>query len=209
MALTEEQKEQRKRHEELFRFILEKNGMTYTEFRLEVMHDFVVCNLDELPKEERRRFKVSLKTKTIPTETKEEKEKIKELFKLIVNKLGVNYVELWSIKKQHYIVSNKDIFNTFSAEECERFNLHRYSRIRTYDKVEISELTKEERDEVRKQTKEMVGVLLKRTGTKRKEIIEQAYQDFIYNNDHLLKKSEKKKFDKLVEYYFISCRIDE
>ena len=209
MALTKEQKEQRKRQEELFRFILEKNGMTYTEFRLEVMHDFVVYNLDELTKEERRRFKVSLKTKTIPTGTKEEKEKLKELFKLIVNKLGVNYVELWSIKKQHYIVSNKDIFNTFSAEECERFNLHKYSRIRTYDKVEMSELTKDERAEVRKQTKELVELLLKRTGTKRKEIIEQAYQDFICRKGYMLKEAEKKRFDKLVEYYFISCRIGE
>lgn len=203
MALTAEQ---RKWNEEIFRFFLEKKGMTYAEFRREVKQDYVVCSLESLTKEERRRFNVSLKTKAIPMQTKEEKERLDELFKLIFNKYPPacrRYFWFW--EKHNFVAGNKDIFDTLTDEECKKLHLKRRAYIRTYGKYELSEseYTKEDRAEISRQTNVLLELLLKKTGTKREDIIEQAYLDFISSNKNFLKKSEMMKFGKLLCYDYM------
>ncbi|MBO7480792.1 MAG: hypothetical protein J6T63_01650 [Bacteroidales bacterium] len=203
MALTAEQ---RKWNEELFRFFLEKKGMTYAEFRREVKQDYVVCSLDLLTKEERRKFKVSLKTKAIPMQTKEEKERLDELFKLILSRYSsASRRDFWFWEKHNFMAANRDILDTLTDKECKKFHLNRIPYIRTYDKNELSEseYTKDEQIEISRQTKILLELLLTKTGTKREDIIEKAYLDFIYCNKDLLKKSEMKKFDKLLCYNYI------
>lgn len=203
MALTAEQ---RKWNEELFRFFLEKKGMTYAEFRREVKQDYVVCSLDLLTKEERRKFKVSLKTKAIPMQTKEDKKRLDELFKLIFSRYSsAGRRDFWFLEKHNFVADNRDIFDTLTDKECKRLHLEQRAYIRTYDKKELSEseYTKEDRAEIIRQTNDLLELLLKKTGTKREDIIEQAYLDFIYRNENLLKKSEMKKFDKLLRYDYM------
>ena len=203
MALTAEQ---RKWNEELFRFFLEKKGLTYAEFRREVKQDYVVCSLDLLTKEERRRFKVSLKTKAIPMQTKEEKERLDELFKLIISRYPTESRRyFWFWEKSHFVAFNRDIFDTLTNEECKKLHLERRAYIKTYDKKELSEseYTKEDCIEISRQTNALLELLLKKTGTKKEDIIEKAYLDFINSNKDLLKKSEMKKFDKLLCYDYM------
>ncbi|MBQ6275321.1 MAG: hypothetical protein IJK62_01285 [Bacteroidales bacterium] len=197
---------ERKYNEELFRFFLEKKGMTYAEFRREVKQDYVVCSLDLLTKEERRKFKVSLKTKAIPMQTKEEKERLDELFKLILSRYSsASRRDFWFWEKHNFVAANRDILDTLTDKECKKFHLNRIPYIRTYDKNELSEseYTKDEQIEISRQTKILLELLLTKTGTKREDIIEKAYLDFIYCNKDLLKKSEMKKFDKLLCYNYI------
>lgn len=197
---------ERKYNEELFRFFLEKKGMTYAEFRREVKQDYVVCSLDLLTKEERRKFKVSLKTKAIPMQTKEEKERLDELFKLILSRYSsASRRDFWFWEKHNFMAANRDILDTLTDKECKKFHLNRIPYIRTYDKNELSEseYTKDEQIEISRQTKILLELLLTKTGTKREDIIEKAYLDFIYCNKDLLKKSEMKKFDKLLCYNYI------
>lgn len=204
MALTAEQ---RKWNEELFRFFLEKKGMTYAEFRREVKQDYVVCSLDLLTKEERRKFKVSLKTKAIPMQTKEEKERLDELFKLILSRYSsASRRDFWFWEKHNFVAGNKDIFDTLTDKDCKKLHLERRVHIMRYDKKELSEseYTKEDRAEIIRQTNDLLEMLLKKTGTKREDIIEQAYLDFINRNENLLKKSEMKKFDKLLRYDYMT-----
>ncbi|MBR6311283.1 MAG: hypothetical protein IKR52_08830 [Paludibacteraceae bacterium] len=58
--------------------------------------------------------------------------------------------------------------------------------------------TKEELLEIKKQTKELLNLLLKKTGAKHSEIVEMAEQRFIIANLDELSASEKRKFNKLV-----------
>jgi hypothetical protein len=74
--------------------------------------------------------------------------------------------------------------------------------MRSYDTIDTEFLTKKDLAEVRRQTKELLELLLKKTGKKRKDLIEPAYRDFIYYNSDVLTDSQKKKFDKLVEYQY-------
>ena len=103
------------------------------------------------------------------------------------------------------MAANRDIFDTLTDEECKKLHLERRAYIRTYDKKELSEseYTKENRDEICRQTKALLELLLKKTRTKREDIIEKAYLDFINRNENLLKKSEMKKFDKLLRYDYM------
>ena len=57
---------------------------------------------------------------------------------------------------------------------------------------------KEDVREAKKQTKELFELLLKKTGAKKKDIIDMAIDSFISNNLDLITPAEKKKFDKLV-----------
>lgn len=51
-------KEQKERKEAMFKTILKKTGMSYSEFLMMVKHNFVAKNLDSLTAEERKRFNV-------------------------------------------------------------------------------------------------------------------------------------------------------
>lgn len=57
---------------------------------------------------------------------------------------------------------------------------------------------KEDVREAKKQTKELFELLLKKTGAKKKDIIDMAIDSFISNNLDLITPAEKKQFDKLV-----------
>ena len=147
-----------------------------------------------------------MKTKAIPMQTKEEKERLDELFKLILSRYSsASRRDFWFWEKHNFVAGNKDIFDTLTDKECKKLHLERRVHIMRYDKKELSEseYTKEDRDEICRQTKALLELLLKKTGTKREDIIEQAYLDFIYRNENLLKKSEMKKFDKLLCYDYM------
>ena len=58
--------------------------------------------------------------------------------------------------------------------------------------------TKEELLEIKKQTKELLNLLLKKTGAKHSDIVEMAEQRFIMANLDELSATEKRKFNKLV-----------
>ncbi len=58
--------------------------------------------------------------------------------------------------------------------------------------------TKEELAEIQKQTEILYQLLLKKTGTKEKDLIELIKQQFIRGNLDILTPTEKKRFDKLV-----------
>lgn len=62
----------------------------------------------------------------------------------------------------------------------------------------MAKYTKEELAEIAKQHKLLLELLLKKTGTKRKDIIELAEQQFIVANLDVLTQSEKRMFSKLV-----------
>ena len=57
---------------------------------------------------------------------------------------------------------------------------------------------KEDRQLVKRQSKELLELLLEKTGTKRKGLIELAYQEFVSDNLYLLTDEEVKHFDHLV-----------
>lgn len=56
----------------------------------------------------------------------------------------------------------------------------------------------EDRQIVKRQSKELLELLLEKTGTKRKDLIELAYQEFVSENLYLLTDEEVKHFDHLV-----------
>ena len=57
---------------------------------------------------------------------------------------------------------------------------------------------REDRRIVKRQSKELFELLLDKTGTKRKDLIEIAFQEFVCDNIYLLTPEEKKRFDHLV-----------
>lgn len=62
----------------------------------------------------------------------------------------------------------------------------------------MAKYTKEELSEIKKQNKMLLELLLKKTGTNRKTIIDLAEQQFIKSNIDILTTNEKRMFDKLV-----------
>lgn len=58
--MSELEKEEKKKDEELFKLILKKTGMTYKEFLFLVKHNYVACNLDVLSDEERNKFSINV-----------------------------------------------------------------------------------------------------------------------------------------------------
>lgn len=58
--MSELEKEEKKKDEELFKLILKKTGMTYKEFLFLVKHNYVACNLDVLSDEERSKFSINV-----------------------------------------------------------------------------------------------------------------------------------------------------
>ena len=57
---------------------------------------------------------------------------------------------------------------------------------------------KEDMQIVKRQNKELLELLLEKTGTKRKDLIELAYHEFVSDNLYLLTDEEVKHFDHLV-----------
>jgi len=53
-------KEEKQRAEELFRLLLKRGGLTYSEFLLVEKHNYVASNLDMLTEEERVKYNVRL-----------------------------------------------------------------------------------------------------------------------------------------------------
>ena len=62
----------------------------------------------------------------------------------------------------------------------------------------MAKFTKAELAEINKQNKELLEPLLKKTGAKKKDIIDLAFQQFIVANLDVLTNAEKKHFTKLV-----------
>lgn len=62
----------------------------------------------------------------------------------------------------------------------------------------MAKYTKEEYAEVKRQTAELLKLLLKKTGTKHSDIVRWAEEEFIIANLDVLTAAEKKRFDKLV-----------
>lgn len=58
--MSELEKEENKKNEELFKLILKKTGMTYKEFLFLVKHNYVACNLDVLTDEEKNLFNIKV-----------------------------------------------------------------------------------------------------------------------------------------------------
>ena len=190
----------KKRHIELFKYILKKNGISYAKFQWAEKHDFVVGNLDKLTESERKKFDVKLGSETIPMRTKDEKKRLNELFNLTIKRAKISYTDYWQLVRDDYVRGNLEML---TDKECKMFKLKRKIRLRTYDTVDLEMLTKEERAEVRKETEQLLELLLKKTDTKRKDIIEKAYMNFIYENSDVLTDSEKKKFEKFVDYVYL------
>ncbi len=62
----------------------------------------------------------------------------------------------------------------------------------------MAKYTKEQIAEINRQTKMLLDLLLKKTGTKKRHIHDYAEQQFIKSNLDVLTNAEKKRFDKLV-----------
>ena len=62
----------------------------------------------------------------------------------------------------------------------------------------MAKYTKEELAEAKKQTSELLKLLLKKTSTKYSDIVSIAEQEFIASNLDVLTLSEKKRFNKLI-----------
>ena len=60
MAKDKQNKEEKQNTEELFKLLLKKTGLTYTEFLFLVKHNYIACNLDMLSAEEKVRYKVKV-----------------------------------------------------------------------------------------------------------------------------------------------------
>ena len=58
--------------------------------------------------------------------------------------------------------------------------------------------TKTEYAEVKKQSKELLNLILSKTGTKHSDIVENAERKYIKANLDLVTAAERKQFDKLV-----------
>lgn len=62
----------------------------------------------------------------------------------------------------------------------------------------MAKYTKEEYSLAKQQKEDLLKLILKKTGTSRKAIIDFAEQEFISANIDVLSQTERKKFDKLV-----------
>jgi hypothetical protein len=62
----------------------------------------------------------------------------------------------------------------------------------------MAKYTKEEYALVKKQSEELLTLILKKTGVSRKNIHELAENEFVAANLDVVTKSERKRFDKLV-----------
>lgn len=62
----------------------------------------------------------------------------------------------------------------------------------------MSKYTKEEYAAIEKQSKDLLKLLLDKTGVKRKTIVEFAEREFVRANLDMLTAAEKKRFDKLI-----------
>jgi hypothetical protein len=62
----------------------------------------------------------------------------------------------------------------------------------------MAKYTKEEYAAAKKQKAELLSLLLKKTGTSRKTLIDYIEQEFIVSNIDVLTATEKKQFDRLV-----------
>ncbi|MCQ2210319.1 MAG: hypothetical protein MJZ34_08510 [Paludibacteraceae bacterium] len=58
--------------------------------------------------------------------------------------------------------------------------------------------TKKDEIEIEKQLKELFELLLKKTGVKKKDLMDMMIRSFIKENLDLVSASDKKKFDKLI-----------
>lgn len=84
--------------------------------------------------------------------------------------------------------------------------IHRFSIffvIFAYSKCDLNfwdmaKFTKAELAEINKQTKDLFELLLKKTGSKKKDVYDLAEQRFIVANLDVLTSAEKKQFTKLV-----------
>jgi hypothetical protein len=62
----------------------------------------------------------------------------------------------------------------------------------------MAKYTKEEYALAKQQKEDLLKLILKKTGTSRKAIVEFAEQEFISANIDMLTQTERRKFDKLV-----------
>lgn len=78
-------------------------------------------------------------------------------------------------------------------EQIEEEKRDREERMKKFNSTK-----REDRRIVKRQSKELFELLLDKTGTKRKDLIEIAFQEFVCDNIYLLTPEEKKRFDYLV-----------
>ena len=78
-------------------------------------------------------------------------------------------------------------------EQIEEEKRDREERMKKFNSTK-----REDRRIVKRQSKELFELLLDKTGTKRKDLIEIAFQEFVCDNIYLLTPEEKKRFDHLV-----------
>lgn len=62
----------------------------------------------------------------------------------------------------------------------------------------MSKHTKEEYAEIKKQREELFKLILKKTGVKYTELLDEMIQNFIVNNLEVVTATEKQRFNKLV-----------
>ena len=62
----------------------------------------------------------------------------------------------------------------------------------------MAKYTKEEYALAKKQSKELLNLILQKTGVKHKEIVERAEQRFVVANLDVVTADERKKFDRLI-----------
>jgi len=62
----------------------------------------------------------------------------------------------------------------------------------------MAKYTKEEYALVKKQSKELLNLILKKTGTKHKELVELAEREFVVANLDVVTSTERKQFSRLV-----------
>ncbi|MBP5503318.1 MAG: hypothetical protein J6Y24_11085 [Bacteroidales bacterium] len=60
MAQDIQKKEDKQNTEELFKLLLKKSGLSYTDFLFLVKHNYIASNLDMLSAEEKLKYKVKV-----------------------------------------------------------------------------------------------------------------------------------------------------
>jgi hypothetical protein len=60
MAQDTQKKEEKQNTEQLFKLLLKKSGLSYTDFLFLVKHNYIASNLDMLSAEEKRQYKVEV-----------------------------------------------------------------------------------------------------------------------------------------------------
>ncbi len=60
MAQDIQKKEDKQNTEELFKLLLKKSGLSYTDFLFLVKHNYIASNLDMLSAEEKQKYKVKV-----------------------------------------------------------------------------------------------------------------------------------------------------